>query len=311
VQAEVATDEDVLLIEGFLAYQDSAVRRNAMEAAGRLGRNEILQPRILKIVLSVELKNDPQVAIKFVDAFRPAGSLILHTPGDVSNALGKLLLIGDFDVDHGTISRFLTALTTRFPEQVLDFLYARIEIEREHRLQGNWEYDSFHTGHGLSFEGLDEERIRSLVSRCLAATMGSDSPFDPYIRLFWIVGGSCDATFAVLAEFAAKADESQVARLFHLIQAAPAGLAFNRPDFARTVLRAVSGSNKQKAIDAFVMNAHSLRLGFRAGPSDALENEWKRFSESSEELLRDGDLRPLYNALRQTIFTDRLRGPQS
>jgi hypothetical protein len=304
VHADNATQEDVLSIGSFLGFPDPWVKRNALHAVAYMGKNHALRAALLDAVLSVEIGGDQHVATSFVDVFGLYGIPLLNlAPSDASSILGKLLPIDDLDAAQGKIPRFLSELAVIFPEQVLEFLFIRIETERVNRSRGDWNYRAMGSTYGqVSFGGVDHSKKPWLVSQCLTRCLQSASSEDAYVKLFWATGSLDDVTLGLLGESASKADDSQMPNICLLIQRGPGQLAFSRPDFARTILGQLSGSNKQRVLEAFVNNIFSLGSGpFAGSPEEMFENRRTRIGEALSRFPKDDDLQPLSKAVEQAL----------
>ena len=303
VHASRATEEDVSLIEDFLHYPNAAVKRAGLHAVAYLGQNQTLQPSLLHAVLSLEVDGNPHVATDLADAFGSYGvSLELLTREEVSRLLDQFLPIEDLDQDQGRIPALLNRLATVFPEQVLGFLVARIEIALRKRAQGDWHYRAIRCLYGhVSFGNVERSTKLKLVSRCLELYLEAEPPADLYRDLFWgVLGGMEDDVLSILVDAVDDVDENRLSQLLLLIQTSPGRLVPSNSNFARSFLAKLSGEHRRQAVSAFVSNAQPAQSGFGAAPPDrTFENQRQRMDETVSNFPEDAGLEDLYKALHE------------
>ena len=291
IHANRATEEDISLIGDFLRYPDARVKRSGLHAIEYLGQNPALQPSLLRAALSVEVNGNAQVAAYLAAAFGPYGiSVSLLTTEHVSSILDQFLRIEDLDTNQGGILTLLNQLPSRFPEQILGFLIARIEIAIRKRAEGDWHYRAIRFSYGhISFGSVERSTKLELIERCLRLYLEAEPPGDLYRDLFWdVVGALDDDVLSLVVKAVDDLDDKRLSQILVLIQTSPGRLAIGNPGFARAVLGKLSGEHRNEAIAAFVSNAQRLGSGFSAGAPD-----------TTGEFLKDDGLKDLHDALEE------------
>lgn len=304
VYSDDATVEDVAQIKAFLAYPDRSVKGHALCAIAYMGKNVYLLPYLLDAALSVHVDGDAYVATRLADAFGPYGiPLTLLTPSAISALLGQFLNIGDFNAYQERLPHFLSRVVTVFPDQVLELLLARVEMEKREWKQHNWKYRSLILGHGdVSFASLAVgDRVR-LAKRCLEAYMTSADESDTYINLFWTISAADDGTLSLIIDICDDSNSTQIKQIASLIEHSSNRLAFSKPEFARALLRKLSAPNQQEIIEAFVRDAGSLPSGpFQGDSNDYFAQHHERIKTQVEAFTHDGELASLRAGLKRLI----------
>ncbi|AEU37467.1 hypothetical protein [Granulicella mallensis] len=303
VHAESVVEDDISLIAAYLQFPNSGVKQCGLRAIAYLGKKAILQPALLRAVLNVKVEGEAQVAAALTDSFGPYGVWLDQlSERDVSGILEQLAPIEDLDTNQGRITTFLSKLVKAFPDQVLDFLMARVKVEQHRRAEGDWSYRSINFTYGhVSFGSVNPETKIRLIARSLEWYLRAESPASSYRELFWsVLGGLDEATLSVISDKVDESDQETLSKILKLIQFSPGRLAFGAPVFAATVLRKLSGENKKKAIEAFVGNAHHLGFGGAAGrPAQMMENHQRAIGDAISNLPMDDELAELQAALVQ------------
>lgn len=304
VYSDNATAEDVVQIKAFLAYPDAWVKGLALQAIAYMGKNTHLRPELLDAALSVDVAGDAYVATHLADAFGPYGiPLSLLTPTDVSCLLAKCSQVEDLATDQGKLPRFLSQLVQMFPDQVLDFLLARIATEQDARKRNNWNYHSLGLVRGdVSFASLEVADRSRLAAKCLNFYLASSDGSEDYAKLFWMISGADDGILSLLVTACDDSDIGRTKQVAALIRRSSRRLAFTQPNFARAVLGKLSGANQQEIIEAFVGDAHSLSSGpFQGEPDDYFAQHRQRVKGQVDAFPSDGELAGLSTALKRSI----------
>jgi hypothetical protein len=261
---ERMTSDDVSLIMKYLLFPNPGVKAMALHAIAYMGYKLDLQPQLLEAVLAVRVEGNPQVASALVEAFGVYG---VHTDqlthAQVAHVLSELSPIQDLDTNQGKIPMFLGSIVQRFPNEILEFLMARVETQRKLREQGDWSYRAIHSTYGhVSFGSVDAGDKLRLLRRCLDRYLVADGSETSHAELFWtVLGGFDDASLAVIADRMDETNAAETAKLLELIKASPGRLIVGAPAFVLSVLKKLSGDNKIKAIEAVVGNTYSWGSG--------------------------------------------------
>jgi hypothetical protein len=302
VDAESVTVEDIAMIEMYLAFPNSQVKCDCLHAIAYVGRKAEVQPALLHAVLSVEVAGDARVAAALVDAFGPYGVWLNQlSEREVSRIVAQLATIEDLSTNQGTIPSFLSRLTDRFPDRVLDFLLHRLEVEDQRRAADDW---TFHAGldspYGhVSFGNVEPGVKARLVRICLDRCLCSTPPTSSYRSLFWtVLGGLDDQVLAVLSSAAAGADVERLEKILTLVRTSPGRLVLGNPEFVKKFLRNLSGEARAQAVAAFVENAYSLGSGGFAGdPRRQIENNRVAIAAVLPTFRHDADMQDISDAL--------------
>jgi hypothetical protein len=304
VHADEVTADDISLIELYLAFPDSRVKRHCLHAIAYMGKKPEVQPALLRGVLGVNVAGDSQVAAALVDVFGPYGVWLTGlSDDDVRRLLTQLASVEDFSVNQGRIPSFLSRLTGRFPDAVLVFLLNRVATEEERRSNGDWSYRAIDSAYSyVSFGTVQSEDKVRLVRTCLNRYLEATPPASTYRKLFWnVMGALDDAGLSVLSEAVIGADDERISRVITLIQTSPGRLVLGNPGFVKAFLRNLSGAKKAEAVVAFVENAYSLgSAGFAAGPNQIMEQNRDPIASVLNQFQDDEDSRILYEALSST-----------
>jgi hypothetical protein len=222
---EDATLEDAVLIRDFAEVPNTVVKRHVLYAIAYMGGNTAILPRLLDAALVIEIGTDQTLADALTDAFGPYGvPLSLLTPETATILLRKFIPFEDFDIRQGAIPRFLGRVVGRFPDQVLDLLLGRIQIEEQKRRGRDWSYRALGIDHhAISFMGVASESKQPLLERCLSALMRLQSSADTLAALFWDVDPVGDACFRAIAQRLEGAIPDEVSKIERLIDRSPRG----------------------------------------------------------------------------------------
>jgi hypothetical protein len=301
VDADNVSAGDVSLVERYLAFPDSRVRRHGLHAIAFMGKKPEIRPALLRAALSVDVRAETEIAIALVDSFGPFGiPLALLSADDLTQILAQLATIDDFSAHQGAIPSFLSRLTNRFPDQVLEFLLCRIEVEDERRANGDWDFRAIDGPFGyVSFGDVEPEARSRLVQMCLDRYLQAIPPALSYRSLFWtVLGGLDNAVLSVLTRNVAGAEGDCVDKILTLIQTSPGRLVLGNPEFVKDFLRNLNGEARHEAIDAFVGNAYSLGTGGGAGdPNQMIENNNRAIANVLPAFRNESDMQDLCAAL--------------
>jgi hypothetical protein len=225
VYRENATLEDAALIRDFIELPNPIVKRHALYAIAYMGGNRAILPKLLEATLAVDIGTDPNLADALTDAFGPYGvPFSLLTEQTAGVLLRKFIPFDDLDLRQGTIPRFLSTIVGVFPDQVLDLLLTRVQIEERGRAAGGWKYKALGMDfNAISFMSVPAERKRAMVNRCILALMPLKFSDDSLAKIFWSidpVGAEC---FRAIAESLENADSFQATRIEHLLKHSPRG----------------------------------------------------------------------------------------
>jgi hypothetical protein len=301
VDADSVTVEDIELIETYLAFPSSLVKRDCLQTLAYLGKKADVQPALLRAVLSVEVGGDPQVAAALVQTFGHYGiwfSQLSET--DVSRIFAQLATVEDFSVNQGVIPTFLSHLTDRFSDQVLGFMLHRLEVEDERRANGDWSFHGLDSPYGhVSFGPVDPTVKARLVQTCLERYLQATPPASSYRSLFWtVLGGLDDQVLSVLSSAVARADKERLEKILILIRTSPGRLVLGNPEFVKQFLRDLAGEARAHAVTAFVENAHSLGSGGFAGdPNQTIQHNRNAIAGALSVFERETDMQDLCAAL--------------
>jgi len=304
VDAHSVTADDISLIETYVSYPNFLARRECLHTIAYLGQKPEFQNQLLGIVLSVPVAGDAQIAASVVGAFDPYGVWLTQlSEVDVAHLLNEFLTVQDLSVNQGTIPRFLSQLTERFPDQVLEFLLRRIEMEDEHRANGDWDFHGVDSPYGyVSFGNvLPAVKVR-LVQTCLDRYLQAIPPASSYRSLFWsVLGGLDDGVLSVLSRAVTGADEERLEMILSLVRSSPGRLLLGNIEFVKGFLRQLSGEARAQAITAFVENVYSLGAGgFAGGPDQRIQQNRTAVESLLPGLQDDGDMDDLIAALSST-----------
>lgn len=304
VDAQNVTAGDISLIETYLAFPNSLVRREGLHAIAYLGQKPEVQPQLLRAVLSVPVAGDAQVAATLVGAFSPYGVWLTQlSEADAAHLLNELATIQNLSVNQGAIPSFLSRLTERFPDQVLEFLLRRLEMEEQHRANGDWDFHGIDSAYGYVSFGSAQPAVKGRLAQiCLDRYLRAIPPASSYRSLFWsVLGGFDDEVLSVLSRAAAGADEEHAEKILTLIRASAGRLVLGNTEFVKQFLRQLSGAVRAEAIAAFVENAYSLGSGGFAGdPNQRIEQNRRAIETVLPALQSDGDMDDLIAALNSS-----------
>jgi len=193
-----------------------------------MGGNRAILPKLLESVLAVDIGTDMTLADALTDAFGPYGvPFSLLTEETASALLRKFIPFEDFDLRQGTIPRFLSTIVGDFPDQVLDLLLTRVQIEEHGRAAGDGKYGALGMDfNAISFMSVPTERKRPMLDRCILAIMPLEFSRDSLVKIFWSidpVGAEC---FRAIADSLERADPFQATRVEYLLQHSPRGAVY-------------------------------------------------------------------------------------
>jgi Domain of unknown function (DUF4062)/AAA ATPase domain len=223
---ENATDEDAALIRRYMDVPNAHVKRHALFAVAYMGGNTPIVPQLLDAALSVDIGTDQTLADALTDAFGPYGVPLSNLSEETTIVLlAKFLPFEDFDVRQGAIPRFLSRLTTIFPDQVLEFLIQRIQIEESRRRAHEWHYRALGIDHhAISFMSSPNERKPAMLRRCLSVRMDLQHSGDTLAKLFWDIDPVGEYSFQSIIEALESTDAGQAAKVADVVRHA------RRPD---------------------------------------------------------------------------------
>ncbi|MGB8028031.1 MAG: HNH endonuclease signature motif containing protein [Terracidiphilus sp.] len=292
---------DLEVIEEYLTFSDSRVRCLCLHHIAFLGQKPEFQSRLVHAVMAVEVKGDPEVAVALVEAFGPYGVRIEQlSEAEVEHILAQLAPVEDFSAHQGRIPTFLSCLTSRFPNRILQFVLDRVDTEQERRSRGDWSYRAFDSSYGhVSFASVTTDDKVQLVRTCLDRYLRAESFADLYRDLFWtVLGGLDDESLSVLSDSVVNGDSQRVSKIIDLIRTSPGRLVLGNDGFVKRFLRNLSGEMKSAAVAAFVDNAYSLgNWGGAGDPNQMIENNYKQIASALPKFQDDPDVRELYIAL--------------
>jgi hypothetical protein len=193
-----------------------------------MGGNRTILPKLLESALAVEIGTDMTLADALTDAFGPYGvPFSLLTDKTAGALLGKFIPFEDLDLRQGTIPRFLNTIVGVFPDQVLDLLLTRIQIEERRRAAGDWIYQALGIdSHAVSFMSVPAERKRAMLDRCILALMQLKSSDDSLAKIFWSIDPVGVECFRAVAESLEDADQFQATRIEYLLRHSPRGAIY-------------------------------------------------------------------------------------
>jgi hypothetical protein len=208
---ENATDEDAALIRRYMDVPNPDVKRHALFAVAYMGGNTPIIPQLLDAALSVDIGTDQTLADALTDAFGPYGvPLSVLTEETTMVLLSKFLPFEDLDFRQGAIPRFLSGLTAIFPDQVLEFLIQRIQIEESWRRAHEWHYCALGINHHtVSFMNSPDERKPAMLRRCLSVRMDLQCSGDTLANLFWGIDPVGKYSIQSIIEVLENADAEQ------------------------------------------------------------------------------------------------------
>ena len=215
VYRENANLEDAALIRDFIALPNPVVKRRALYAIAYMGENRAILPMLLESVLAVDIGTDMTLADALTDAFGRYGvPFSLLTEETAGVLLRKFVAFEDFDLRQGTIPRFLSTIAGDFPDQLLDLLLARVQIEERGRAAEDWKYQALGIDfNAISFMSVPTGRKPAMLNRCILANMPLRFSDNSLAKIFWSidpVGVECFRAIAVSLE---SADPFQAARI--------------------------------------------------------------------------------------------------
>jgi hypothetical protein len=228
VYRENATVVDAALIGDFIRLPNPVVKRHALYAIAYMGGSRAILPNLLEAALAVDIGTDATLADALTEAFGPYGvPFSLLTEETARALLRKFIPFEDFDLRQGTIPRFLSSIVGDFPDQVLDLLLTRVQIEERRRAAGDWKYEALGMDfNAISFMSVPTERKRPMLNRCILALMPLKLSDGSLSKIFWSidpVGAEC---FRAIADSLQSADPFQATRIECLLQHSPRGAIY-------------------------------------------------------------------------------------
>jgi len=305
VYSDQATKRDVAQIKAYLAYPDVLAKRGALHAIAYMGKNVHLQPELLDAALSVEVGDDGHVASALADAFGTYGvHLSSLTRADVARLCRKFLSVQELDADQGRVPRLLNQLAAMFPDEVLEFLLARLAIARTAGNQG-WKYRTVKLVYEeVSFGSIDTAARIRLANKCLDSYLAVLDTDDDYAKLFWNVAGADGEVLNLLVDRLDDNNSERVKKIAALIRHSGRRLAVVDQGFARQILRKLSGAHRESLIKSFVDDVHALPRGpFAGDPDDFWTQQNNRIREQIQALPNDAELSDLLSALHRSVGT--------
>jgi len=276
VYRENATLEDAALIRDFIALPNPVVKRHALYAIAYMGGNRAILPKLLESVLVVDIGTDPTLADALTDAFGPYGvPFSLLTEETAGVLLRKFIPFEDFDLRQGTIPRFLSTIVGDFPDQVLDLLLTRVQIEERRRTAGDWKYQALGMDfHAISFMNLPTERKPKMLNCCILAIMPLRFSDESLSKIFWSidpVGAEC---FRAIADSLESADPFQATRIECLLQHSPRGAIYAYGELRKIGAELQPGSQAAAIIQGWCELADQIRQLNNDQSPDAADAGW-------------------------------------
>jgi hypothetical protein len=271
VYRENATVKDAALIRDFVGLSNPIVKRHALYAIAYMGGNRAILPKLLESVLTVDIGTDMTLADALTDAFGPYGvPFSLLTDETASALLGKFIPFEDFDLRQGTIPRFLNTIVGDFPDQVLELLFTRVQIEERGRAAGDWKYQALGMDfNAISFMSVPTERKRAMLNRCILALMPLKFSDHSLANIFWSidpVGAEC---FHAIAESLENADPFQATRVKYLLQQSPRGAVYAYDELRKVGAELQPDSEAAAIIQGWCeLSDQQLQLNNRAPRTD-------------------------------------------
>ena len=301
VAAHLVVADSIKLIEEYLAFPESRVVCLCLHHIRFLGQRLEFRSRLIQAVIAVQVNGDPEIAAALVEVFGPLGIPIEQLSGSqIEQILIQLAPVEDFSVYQGRIPSFLTSLTTRLPDRILQFVLSRVKTEQERRARGDWSYRAIDSVYGhVSFGSVSADDKVRLVRTCLDGYLRAEDSRELYRELFWtVLGGLDDRSLAVLSDAVVDANSERIQKIIDLIRTSPGRLVLGNDGFVKSFLRNLSGEMKTAAVQAFVANAYSLgNWGGAGNPNQMLENNHNQIVSVLPKYRDDPDSQELYTAL--------------
>jgi hypothetical protein len=298
---EGATEEDIAVIQAYGGYPDPVAKRGAIFAITYMGKFTELRQNLKDAVLSIHTDGNAGVAADLADAFGPYGLPLTNlTREEAASVAAEFLLVRDWDVDQGTIPRFLGRFASLFPDETYDLLLRRIDRDIEARKDNQLGYRSFGFMHeNVSFGGVPAEKRLQLGSNCVARLVASDSP-EHLADLFWDVASFEEPALQLILAIASNVDERGAHNIATLIEKAIPRLAFSNPSFARDLLEHFTGKQREMIVEAFAYQARRFGSGVFAGdPTDYMAARGRQFADQIAAFPDEVGLEDLAKALRR------------
>lgn len=120
--------------------------------------------------------------------------------------------------------------------------------------------------------------------------------------LFGDVAGIDDSPFELIVRYAPGISEDALKQLVALLDKATPRLAFNKPQFAKDLLRSFHGAARQEVIDVIAYQSYRRRADSFAGdPKEIMAKEQQSFRDAVGALAEDPELNDLLLAMRRFL----------
>lgn len=299
---ESATQKDVGIIQAYGGSPDPVAKRGAIFAITYMGKFTELRQSLKEAVLAIHAEGNGTVAADLADAFGPYGlPLTGLTRGEAGALASEFLFVHDWDVDQGSIPRFLSRFASLFPDEVYELLLRRIELNIQAEKTNERHFRTFRLVHhqSVSFGGIPAEKRLELARDCVARLIKSDSA-EEFGELFWDVAGYERPVLNLIIEIAPKADDRGVSNLSTLIGKAGPRLALSNPGFAKDLLGKFMGKHREQLVEAFAYQAQRSPSGvFQGNPEDLMAEREKQFAAQTAAFPAEAGLEDLARALRR------------
>ncbi|AKB35292.1 hypothetical protein MSSAC_0702 [Methanosarcina siciliae C2J] len=241
-------NEEIKIIEKLLNSLDTDTRRLAIESLGHFPDTQ--KNKALEIALSIEIGDNEKLADAYCSIFNEHGI----SPVDLNTEQLKLILkkvsqIKIFNENLCDFETFLTYCSTRIPEELVDFLLERIDLDKKvkyssvDRFQPLPYKNFFDKGlNGISLSPHYKKILRKVRDQSLDP-MGEDSSW--LARLYYYISEDFSLdSLEVLSEWIDIGDEEKIKAVGTLVKEAPSDFVFSHSDFVSNLL-----TNAQKISD--------------------------------------------------------------
>jgi hypothetical protein len=180
-----ATEEDIAVIQVYAQYPDPVAKLGAIFAIAYMGEFADLLPSLKAAALSIHTEGNDRVAAELTDAFGRYGvPLTTLTQEEASTLAAQFVSVRDWDVDQGSIPRFLNRFVDLFPDETFAMLTERIEQTRTARARDRAGLRSFGLVRGdVYFTNVRLEKRIELAESALRCALLPDAE-EEYADLF-------------------------------------------------------------------------------------------------------------------------------
>lgn len=233
-------NEEIKIIKKLLSSLDIDTRRLAIESLGHFPDTQ--KNKALEIALSIEIGDNEKLA----DAYCSIFDEHRISPVDLNTEQLKLILkkvsqIKIFDENLCYLETFLTYCSTRIPEELVDFLLERIDLDKKvkyssvDRFQPLPYKNFFDKGlNGISLSPHYKEILRKVRDQSLDP-MDEDSSW--LARLYYYISEDFSLdSLEVLSEWIDIGDEEKIRVVGTLVKEAPSDFVFSHSDFVSNLL---------------------------------------------------------------------------